>query len=264
MNFLSPRPRRVFPVNRGFTLIELLVVIAIIALLAAILFPVFGRARENARRSTCASNLKQIGLAIAQYTQDFDEMYPIDAGNEDSAFSTTIIFSTFSWTGKIQPYLQSRQVFVCPSAIRNPAAGNPPTGNAGTTVEQSLSYWIPSSMFIKYNQANDFSDYDPIAVASITKPTEIPHVYENLNGYYEARRIARPVWNSGSLNATYRASGSFDIAKAGMHFEGINTLYVDGHVKWKTKRDLYLQLCPQWTAANKGDPISGCTPASKI
>ena len=65
--------------RRGFTLIELLVVIAIISLLAAILFPVFSRARENARRSSCLSNLKQIGLGMMQYTQDYDERYPMGA-----------------------------------------------------------------------------------------------------------------------------------------------------------------------------------------
>jgi prepilin-type N-terminal cleavage/methylation domain-containing protein len=65
------------PRQRGFTLIELLVVIGIISVLAAILFPVFGRARENARRSSCKSNLKQIGLGIMQYTQDYDEMMPM-------------------------------------------------------------------------------------------------------------------------------------------------------------------------------------------
>lgn len=68
MSKLSPR--------RGFTVIELLVVITIIAILAAILFPVFGRARENARRRSCLSNLKQMGLAILQYTQDYDERFP--------------------------------------------------------------------------------------------------------------------------------------------------------------------------------------------
>jgi prepilin-type N-terminal cleavage/methylation domain-containing protein len=64
------------PDRKGFTLIELLIVIEIIAILAAVLFPVFGRARENARRSSCQSNLKQIGMGLLQYTQDYDESYP--------------------------------------------------------------------------------------------------------------------------------------------------------------------------------------------
>ena len=94
--------------NKGaFTLIELLVVIAIIAILAAILFPVFGRARENARRSSCQSNLKQIGLALEQYTQDFDERYPFAD------------HSGGSWRAVIQPYLKSTQVFRCPSNTAN-------------------------------------------------------------------------------------------------------------------------------------------------
>ena len=80
MRFNTNKTRRPAPgIKRshlGFTLIELLVVIAIIAILAAILFPVFARARENARRASCMSNLKQIGLGLMQYTQDYDEKYP--------------------------------------------------------------------------------------------------------------------------------------------------------------------------------------------
>src|SRR5471030_268187 len=71
--------------KRGFTLIELLVVIAIIAILAAILFPVFARARENARRASCQSNLKQLGLATLQYVQDYDERYPMDHTDPDAS-----------------------------------------------------------------------------------------------------------------------------------------------------------------------------------
>jgi prepilin-type N-terminal cleavage/methylation domain-containing protein/prepilin-type processing-associated H-X9-DG protein len=97
---------------KGFTLIELLVVIAIIAILAAILFPVFARARENARRASCQSNLKQIGLGIIQYTQDYDSTYPF-AWNE-SDFE--------GWAQYIQPYMKSLQVFRCPSdAGRTPS-----------------------------------------------------------------------------------------------------------------------------------------------
>lgn len=93
--------------RNGFTLLELLVVIAIIAILAAILFPVFARARENARRSSCQSNLKQIGLAFAQYTQDYDDWYP--GARMTNAVAT-------SWRENIQPYIKSRQIMVCPSA----------------------------------------------------------------------------------------------------------------------------------------------------
>lgn len=90
--------------SSGFTLIELLVVIAIIAILAAILFPVFGRARENARRSSCQSNLKQIGLGMMQYTQDYDEML-IPAFNGSGA-----------WFNTIQPYVKSQQLLKCPTS----------------------------------------------------------------------------------------------------------------------------------------------------
>src|SRR5687768_12296631 len=88
----------------GFTLIELLVVIAIIAILASILFPVFARARENARRSSCQSNLKQIGLGIMQYTQDYDEKMPAVSWG-----------SGLRWHEVVQPYVKSTQLLRCPS-----------------------------------------------------------------------------------------------------------------------------------------------------
>ena len=91
--------------KQGFTLIELLVVIAIIAILAAILFPVFARVRENARRSACQSNLKQIGLGLAQYVQDNDERLP-GVGIDNAAIS---------WKTRIFSYINNKQVFVCPS-----------------------------------------------------------------------------------------------------------------------------------------------------
>lgn len=91
----------------GFTLIELLVVIAIIGILAAILFPVFARARENARRSTCQSNLKQIGLAYEQYKNDNDSIWP--------AADSYINSEYYSWPTIIQPYVKNAQIFACPS-----------------------------------------------------------------------------------------------------------------------------------------------------
>jgi prepilin-type N-terminal cleavage/methylation domain-containing protein/prepilin-type processing-associated H-X9-DG protein len=120
MNNFSFQSRR-----HAFTLIELLVVIAIIAILAAILFPVFGRARENARRSSCQSNLKQIGLAIMQYTQDYDEQYPVARLNS-GANGTRLM-----WVASTMPYVKSYQLYTCPSdasEIRNVSTFWLPTG----------------------------------------------------------------------------------------------------------------------------------------
>jgi prepilin-type N-terminal cleavage/methylation domain-containing protein/prepilin-type processing-associated H-X9-DG protein len=102
--------------KRGFTLIELLVVIAIIAILAAILFPVFARARENARRASCQSNLKQIGLGLMQYLQDYDEAMPFAPTGPGNG--------GHDWTVDVMPYLKSQEIFNCPSGGKN-RDGNP-------------------------------------------------------------------------------------------------------------------------------------------
>ena len=95
--------------NKGFTLIELLVVIAIIAILAAILFPVFAKVREKARQTSCLSNEKQIGVAITQYVQDYDERFPLGAPGTNE-----LGFSGEGWAGGVQPYIKSVNVFHCP------------------------------------------------------------------------------------------------------------------------------------------------------
>jgi prepilin-type N-terminal cleavage/methylation domain-containing protein/prepilin-type processing-associated H-X9-DG protein len=99
-------------VQRGFTLIELLVVIAIIAILAAILFPVFARAREQARKASCQSNLKQIGLAVVMYTQDYDEAYPV----ANMGYKIPGTTSNYFWYQVLQPYAKSYEVWVCPTS----------------------------------------------------------------------------------------------------------------------------------------------------
>src|SRR5687768_46128 len=101
---LFPASRRAQRAPAGFTLIELLVVIAIIAILAAILFPVFAKAREAARKSSCGSNVRQLSLGLMQYMQDYDEAFPRD-----------IQSGVVGWAEAIQPYVKNVAVMQCPS-----------------------------------------------------------------------------------------------------------------------------------------------------
>lgn len=137
-------------VNRstGFTLIELLVVISIIAILAAILFPVFARARENARRAACMSNLKQIGLGIMQYVQDYDSKYPFDGAEYPST------------PGKLpqilEPYSKSTQIFRCPS---DPKAGGSLSSYFVTSAPPNMTTQFPMSYYYHYGFYHIFTDY---------------------------------------------------------------------------------------------------------
>src|SRR5688572_8595257 len=111
---MHPVPSR----KRGFTLIELLVVIAIIAILAAILFPVFAQAREKGRAISCLSNMKQLAFAVAQYSQDYDDFVPIGKTEERASFRRPdgqLVNTTGYWWLTIWPYLKNQQIMVCPS-----------------------------------------------------------------------------------------------------------------------------------------------------
>jgi len=118
--------------KKGFTLIELLVVIAIIAILAAILFPVFAKAREKARQSSCASNLKQIGLAALSYKQDYDETFPLSYYEYDGKGYRVIGGSAcahqgYWWIDELAPYIKNDQIWICPSGAPVTCMTTPPS-----------------------------------------------------------------------------------------------------------------------------------------
>jgi prepilin-type N-terminal cleavage/methylation domain-containing protein len=126
----------------GFTLIELLVVIAIIAILAAILFPVFARAREKARESACISNLRQLGVALHMYAQDYDELFP---------FSPTCGNPHYMLCRGLEPYTRNRQIFYCPSS-RACEAGAQSTAYQGPpdSIVESDANWAAGNISYKY------------------------------------------------------------------------------------------------------------------
>lgn len=221
------------PRKSGFTLIELLVVIAIIALLAAILFPVFARARENARKSSCANNLKQLGLGFAQYTQDYDELFCVSStaatgGAGGSPFTTGI-----EWPARILPYVKSTQVFVCPSGTRSTATAN-----------DALSYWAAGYLFSTTSTGN--GGVTPLAMADLNKPAQAVVIYDNLDSTVENRTVFRPNINTTTPFA-YASQTTLFMRKA-VHLDMDNVLYADGHVKSQRQDNLYRQLCPQWVA----------------
>ena len=154
--------------RKGFTLIELLVVIAIIAILAAILFPAFAKAREAARRASCSSNLKQIGLAFMQYSQEFDEnivpLYRKDGDAPDGFYS---------WHGIIYPYVKSAQLFACPSNTRNDTAFSNATYATDnvTVIKQSYGAFGDSKSAMGTGIENDPLNDIYVTLAQLQSPS---------------------------------------------------------------------------------------------
>ena len=204
--------------KRGFTLIELLVVIAIIAILAAILFPVFAKAREKARQSSCQSNLKQMAIALEQYSQDYDEKVTIHRNTQ----------STYGWMDAVDPYVKNAQVMVCPSQSRT-------VTRVGVATNLGTHYG--------WNWRELGSDTWSRSLAEVTLPAETI-TYADSNGYvvswYEQSFRPLAVHNDGTNVAFLDGHVKWQIRSA--IYNGTDTANGPGASPWSvtTTPEYYL------------------------
>ena len=199
--------------KKAFTLIELLVVIAIIAILAAILFPVFAQAREKARSASCLSNTKQMGLGITMYAQDYDETYP-------QAYWYTNDFNGANgynqWSGLINPYVKNWTVFVCPS---DPNKGIVPT-NPGLDLQAPKISYVANAAVLPRKRRS----IDPANVASVSAidfPADTIVVAEMTNTLACINDTSNAGTSSGGyVNKSHRSTNAFMTSVSGGTWKG--------------------------------------------
>jgi prepilin-type N-terminal cleavage/methylation domain-containing protein/prepilin-type processing-associated H-X9-DG protein len=220
--------------RRAFTLIELLVVIAIIAILAAILFPVFAQARAKARQAVCLSNQKQIGTAVMLYAQDYDEVLPgntdgqpaCGSGGGDASHSLGFMQPAVAGTPQlwnivprdIQPYLKNLAVFRCPQSA--PRTGSPTYADTVTTPGGGSSSYLFNGVVGQR------------ALAVMPAPADLIYIREeNFANRYASQRPYHNLASGTWLGANW---SSYDL----IHGDGCNLLFCDGHAHWYKKAAL--------------------------
>jgi prepilin-type N-terminal cleavage/methylation domain-containing protein len=227
----------------GFTLIELLVVIAIIAILAAILFPVFAQARESARATTCLSNNKQVGLAVAMYMQDYDNTFP--AQSADGLLTVAAGGKVPTYYDELLPYEKNQNIWYCPSDTPN-------TNDNGKKVPlapPALGYHMNGNLITKTG----------LSEAVVAAPSNCLMMRESGAGVTWREAYLRPY--SGGCDDTFCANGFVWVDtlgcvapdkagghKAGPHRNGYNMLVADTHAKWfRPERAIDLAQFPEDT-----------------
>ena len=213
----------------AFTLIELLIVIAIFAIMAAILFPVFARARENARRASCQSNLKQIGLGLTQYLQDFDENMPfsfygapVDSEN-----------GNYKWMDAIQPYVRAEQIFDCPSDTLSPKYQVRKGQNFGSYAQNGAYSLTSDTQTPPRSRAGQI-----VNIARIGSPAATVWATDSNNGNDMTWGGSSGgsygfTWPDANSNPSIQTFGGLRQLNQmhERHLELLNVLWCDGHVK---------------------------------
>ena len=214
----------------GFTLIELLVVIAIIAVLAAILFPVFAQAREKARQTSCLSNVRQMGFGVTMYTQDYDETFPLAATATPQGF--------LNWHHLTDPYVNNKQVWVCPSAdlpIRD--------GLGSLVCHYGFNTYYLNAGVNVFN-IYSLNNAPGVTLAAVADPTRTVMLADcrGINGYQTPSHLSTyllpPSQPPGSAGANYWGRPD------PRHAQGVVVELLDGHAKWFPTRGFYSGQTP--------------------
>ena len=223
--------------RKGFTLIELLVVIAIIAILAAILFPVFARAREKARQASCQSNLKQIGLAAEMYKSDYDQRY-VRGSTQVAGVPGNGVW----WMITLQPYMKNMGIVTCPSY---PIAGWCGMGSCEANAGQQYWRWVGGYGINR--------GYNNVTAQSYTTPAGQDEANVPLPAETILVTDSRCVVAAGDTHATFDPEIPRTDSPQPRHNDGFMVLFCDGHVKWlKTHRRasdtrVYANMPGLWT-----------------